>query len=120
MFPVLEQLLIRHQLLILKVVRYVDLSGRRSSVSLEPVMARACTVDPWLNIDVVRPACSPIVTGAFPVVVLPRRAEALRQLARLQQDVADRSGFGLKERQDREADGRCATITFCEHTVDLL
>src|SRR5262249_5198433 len=52
---------------------------------LQPVIALAASVRSWLDVHIVRTAGSPVVTGALTIVVLPRRAEALGELTRLEQ-----------------------------------
>src|ERR1700730_7760668 len=77
--PFLEKVVIAEVELAIAVVRKVG-SG---SLALPPVLAAACPIIGGYDIDVVRPAGGPVVTGAFAIVVLPGRAQALAELSRL-------------------------------------
>src|SRR5580704_19660027 len=102
MLPALEQLLVGDKTLIRKVIHDVNLICRGISIPLQPIVSRAGTVDPRLDIDVVGTTGGPIIAGAFPIIVLPRGAEALCQFTRLQQFTLDNAGASLKEWSDLE------------------
>src|SRR6184192_2343174 len=70
---------------------------RAAASHLHPVVARARPHRPGLNVDVVGPAGRPVVAGALAVVILPRRAETLGEIAGAEQIARDDRGVGLED-----------------------
>jgi hypothetical protein len=94
LFPIAKQFIIHHQAHIRIVVGDIGAAAH----ALHPIIAGAQAGRCGRDIDEVRPCRRPIVTGAFAVVVLPGRTEALRQLAGRGKGVGNDGGVLLEER----------------------
>src|ERR1700686_1331396 len=82
LLPMAEQIRMVHESGIHPIVHGIDVRSLRRSILLHPVIAGAGSVGPGLDVHIVRSCRGPVKAGALTVIILPGRAQPLRQRSR--------------------------------------